>query len=73
MNTQPLVGDVTVQFVVHDISHMEAQLEVQRALQEDMCGYSLKLKSTRTQDIAHERSGQKMVEVFATFAPAPEA
>lgn len=73
---QPLVGDVTSQFVIamgiNDTEALARHIEATRQDQEAMCGYALVLKGTRTAEYRDEKD-RRVIEVFATFAPAPEA
>lgn len=66
---QPLVGDVMSQFILVDPERLAKQIEAVREEQEAMCGYALVLKGTRQTEMidAHNR---RVIEVFATFAPA---
>jgi hypothetical protein len=70
--TQPLVGDVKSQFLLNDTEHMSRQIEAARLDQEAMCGYPLVLKGTRTHEFLDEKD-RRVIEVFATFGPTPEA
>ena len=66
---QPLIGDVKSQFILVDAEQMQRQINAVREEQEAMCGYALVLKSTRTSEFLDEKD-RRVIEVFATFAPA---
>lgn len=72
MDVMPLVGDVQSQFLVGKSELMVESIERARKEQEDMCGYPLVLKSTRQVEMRDEKD-RLVIEVFATFAPAPPA
>ncbi len=72
MDIQPLVGDVSSQFLVGKSEAMLERIEVARQEQEAMCGYPLVLKGTRQVEMRDEKD-RLVIEVFATFAPAPAA
>ena len=71
MGLQPLVGDVSTQFVVinGDPFDLGPSIAAARAEQEIMVGYQLVTKSWRHTETRNER-GDIEIEVFATFAPA---
>jgi hypothetical protein len=72
MDIQPLIGDVQSQFLVGKTELMAQSIERAREDQEAMCGYPLVVKSTRMVEMRDEKD-QLVIEVFATFAPAPDA
>jgi hypothetical protein len=67
---QPLVGDVMSQFILVDPERLSKQIEAVREEQEAMCGYALVLKGTRQTEMI-DANNRRVIEVFATFAPAP--
>ena len=71
-DTQPLIGNVTSQFLLSDIANMQKQIELTRAEQEAMCGYPLKVQGVRTTESIDDKN-RRVIEVFATFAPAEQS
>lgn len=69
---QPLVGDVKTQFVSPP-EELHRRIEDARVEQEAMCGYPLVLQGSRTVEMRDDKTGQLVIEVYATFAPAVDA
>lgn len=64
-----LGGNVTTQFIYRpDLTGYDTALAAVKADQEAMCGYALKVVSTKTTEQADAEG--RFNEVFVTFAPA---
>lgn len=67
---QPLVGNVTTQFVFGKPEDYAVCIEQNRLEQEAMVGYPLVVKGVRQTHTVNEH-GHDVYEVFATYEPAP--